>query len=94
MEDALNNLEGVTCNKAEGAMFLFPQIRLSKKAIEAAKSAKKAPDALYALQLLQSTGIVVLPGSTFGQVCNFISRSLLLCKYMPDFQKRSLICFL
>jgi hypothetical protein len=75
MEDALNNLEGVTCNKAEGAMFLFPQIRLSKKAIEAAKKAKKEPDALYALRLLESTGVVVLPGSSFGQVCNYFQSS-------------------
>ncbi|RZC89916.1 hypothetical protein C5167_028981, partial [Papaver somniferum] len=38
--DAFNKLEGVTCNKAEGAMYLFPQ----------------------------ATGIVVVPGSGFGQV--------------------------
>jgi hypothetical protein len=76
MEDALNNLEGVTCNKAEGAMFLFPQIHLSKKAIEAAKKAKKEPDALYVLRLLESTGIVVLPGSAFGQVCNYFQSNI------------------
>jgi alanine transaminase len=68
LEAALNNLEGVTCNKAEGAMYLFPRIRLPEKAIEAAKAAKKAPDAFYALRLLESTGIVVVPGSGFGQV--------------------------
>ncbi|KAF3322902.1 alanine aminotransferase 2 [Carex littledalei] len=68
LEDALNNLEGVTCNKAEGSLFLFPQIHLSEKAIKAAKAAKKEPDAFYALRLLESTGIVVLPGSSFGQV--------------------------
>ncbi|RCV42883.1 hypothetical protein SETIT_9G251000v2 [Setaria italica] len=68
LEDAFNNLEGITCNKAEGAMYLFPQIHLPQKAIEAAKAAKKAPDAFYALRLLESTGIVVVPGSGFGQV--------------------------
>ncbi|XP_062200400.1 alanine aminotransferase 2 isoform X2 [Phragmites australis] len=68
LEDAFNNLEGFTCNKAEGAMYLFPQIKLPQKAIEAAKAAKKAPDAFYALRLLESTGIVVVPGSGFGQV--------------------------
>jgi len=50
-------------------MYLFPQIRLPQKAIEAAKAAKKAPDAFYALRLLESTGVVVVPGSGFGQVC-------------------------
>jgi alanine transaminase len=68
LEDAFNTLEGFSCNKAEGAMYLFPQIHLPHKAIEAAKAAKKAPDAFYALRLLESTGIVVVPGSGFGQV--------------------------
>jgi len=68
LEDAFNKLEGISCNKAEGAMYLFPQIHLPQKAIEAAKAAKKAPDAIYALRLLESTGIVVVPGSGFGQV--------------------------
>jgi alanine transaminase len=27
-----------------------------------------APDALYALELLEATGVVVVPGSGFGQV--------------------------
>ncbi|CAL4941572.1 unnamed protein product [Urochloa decumbens] len=68
LEDAFNTMEGFTCNQAEGAMYLFPRIHLPQKAIEAAKAAKKAPDAFYALRLLESTGIVVVPGSGFGQV--------------------------
>nr|DAD44159.1 TPA_asm: hypothetical protein HUJ06_002389 [Nelumbo nucifera] len=68
LEDAFNNLEGVTCNKAEGAMYLFPRIRLPRKAIEAAEAAKTAPDAFYAHHLLDATGIVVVPGTGFGQV--------------------------
>ncbi|ONK75158.1 uncharacterized protein A4U43_C03F13960 [Asparagus officinalis] len=66
LEDAFNSLEGITCNKAEGAMYLFPRIRLPKKAIEAAGNTK--PDAFYARRLLDATGIVVVPGSGFGQV--------------------------
>ncbi|XP_031500467.1 alanine aminotransferase 2-like [Nymphaea colorata] len=68
LEDAFNCLEGVTCNKAEGAMYLFPRIRLPQKAMEAADAAKTAPDAFYARRLLEATGIVVVPGSGFGQV--------------------------
>ncbi|KAL8458795.1 hypothetical protein ACS0TY_036339 [Phlomoides rotata] len=68
LEDAFNGLEGVTCNRAEGAMYLFPRIELPKKAIEAAKAVNAAPDALYARRLLNATGIVVVPGSGFGQV--------------------------
>ncbi|KAI3766337.1 hypothetical protein L2E82_16391 [Cichorium intybus] len=68
LEDAFNSLEGVTCNKAEGAMYLFPRIQLPKKAIKAAEQAKKAADAYYAIRLLNSTGVVVVPGTGFGQV--------------------------
>ncbi|PKA64024.1 Alanine aminotransferase 2, mitochondrial [Apostasia shenzhenica] len=68
LEDAFNSLEGVTCNKAEGAMYLFPRLHLPKKAIEAAKAANTVPDAFYAHRLLDATGIVVVPGSGFGQV--------------------------
>jgi len=63
----LNSMEGVTCNAAEGAMYAFPQIRLPAKALEAAKNNGKAPDALYAMELLEATGICVVPGSGFGQ---------------------------
>ncbi|XP_076885774.1 alanine aminotransferase 2, mitochondrial-like [Bidens hawaiensis] len=68
LEDGLNKLEGATCNKAEGSMYLFPRIRLPNKAIKEAESLKKAPDAYYAARLLNATGIVVVPGSGFGQV--------------------------
>ncbi|KAG8380218.1 hypothetical protein BUALT_Bualt07G0170500 [Buddleja alternifolia] len=68
LEEALNALEGVTCNRAEGAMYLFPRIRLPNKAIEAAKAVNTAPDAFYARRLLNATGVVVVPGSGFGQV--------------------------
>ncbi|KAK9149278.1 hypothetical protein Scep_008035 [Stephania cephalantha] len=68
LEDAFNSLEGITCNKAEGALYVFPRLHLPEKAIEAAKALKKAPDAFYVSRLLQATGIVVLPGSGFGQV--------------------------
>jgi alanine transaminase len=66
--DALNALPGVTCNKAEGAMYLFPQIRLPTGAVEAASKAGLAPDAFYCLRLLEATGLCVVPGSGFGQV--------------------------
>ncbi|XP_072991936.1 alanine aminotransferase 2-like [Typha latifolia] len=68
LEDAFNSLEGVTCNKAEGAMYLFPCLCLPQKAIEAAKAVNTPPDAFYARRLLEATGIVVVPGSGFGQV--------------------------
>ena len=65
---ALNKLEGVTCNPAEGAMYAFPRIRLSDQAIKKAQDRKLAPDAYYCARLLEKTGILVVPGSGFGQV--------------------------
>ncbi|GAA6043938.1 hypothetical protein JCM8097_000912 [Rhodosporidiobolus ruineniae] len=65
--EAFRELEGVSCNEAEGAMYLFPTITLPPKAIEAAKAAGQAPDAFYSLRLLEATGICVVPGSGFGQ---------------------------
>ena len=64
---SLNKLEGVSCNEAEGAMYAFPTITLPPKAIEAAESAGKKPDAFYCIELLKKTGVCVVPGSGFGQ---------------------------
>lgn len=65
--EMLNSLEGVTCNPPQGAMYAFPQITLSAKVVAAAEAAGMAPDAFYATELLESTGICVVPGSGFGQ---------------------------
>jgi len=64
---ALDALPGVTCAPAEGALYLFPRIELPIKAIAAAREARVAPDEFYALKLLDATGLVVVPGSGFGQ---------------------------
>jgi len=49
------------------AMYAFPKIDIPKKAIEHAKSKNMAPDAFYCFQLLDKTGICVVPGSGFKQ---------------------------
>ena len=67
MAARLNALPGVSCVDSPGALYLFPRIRLPAAAIEAAGKAGKQPDALYALELLDDTGICVIPGSGFGQ---------------------------
>ena len=64
---ALNSLEGVTCNDCEGAMYAFPRIELPSAAVEAATAKDLAPDTFYAVELLDATGICVVPGSGFGQ---------------------------
>ncbi|KAF8656755.1 hypothetical protein AX16_002434 [Volvariella volvacea WC 439] len=67
MAERLNALDGVFCVDSPGALYLFPKITIPEKAREAAKKLGKAPDALYALELLDETGICVVPGSGFGQ---------------------------
>jgi alanine transaminase len=63
----LNSLEGVTCQKAEGAMYAFPSITVPPLAVLEAKKRNIAPDMLYAFELLESAGVCVVAGSGFGQ---------------------------
>ena len=50
-----------------GAMYAFPRLHLPKKAITKAEEVGQAPDVFYAFQLLENTGICIVPGSGFGQ---------------------------
>lgn len=65
---ALNKLQGMSCQQIDGAMYAFPTITLPQKAVTAAASMGVAADAMYCMGLLEATGIVVVPGSGFGQV--------------------------
>ena len=65
--EGLNKIPGIKCVPAEGAMYAFPSVEVPEKAIEKAKEQGTTPDNLYALSLLQETGICVVPASGFGQ---------------------------
>lgn len=65
--DGLNAIDGIQCKPAEGAMYAFPSIRVPDKALKAAAQNDQSPDTLYALSLLEETGICVVPASGFGQ---------------------------
>ncbi|KAJ1910590.1 alanine transaminase [Tieghemiomyces parasiticus] len=67
LHQAFNEMEGCSCNPAEGAMYLFPSIQLPPKALAAAEEAGKNPDDFYCLRMLDATGVCVIPGSGFGQ---------------------------
>ncbi|KAF2348362.1 Pyridoxal phosphate-dependent transferase [Trinorchestia longiramus] len=66
--DLFNSLPGVSCSEIRGSMFCFPSVHLPVKAIEAARATGQSPDLYYAYQLVERTGIVVLPGAFFGQL--------------------------
>jgi len=65
--EGLNKIPGITCVPAEGAMYAFPRVEVPAKAFEKAKELGTTPDNLYALSLLEETGICVVPASGFGQ---------------------------
>ncbi|XP_042242694.1 alanine aminotransferase 1-like isoform X1 [Homarus americanus] len=65
--ETFNSVPGMSCNVVQGAMYAFPQIMLPEKAVQAAKAAGQAADVFYAFQLLENTGICIVPGSGFGQ---------------------------
>lgn len=48
---ALNELEGITCNEADGALYAFPRIRLSNKAKQAAEAKGVPPDEYYCIKV-------------------------------------------
>lgn len=64
----LNDIDGITCNEVEGAMYAFPRIELPESYCELAKADSMAPDLRYCLDVLNATGIMIVPGSGFGQV--------------------------
>ncbi|CAE7938572.1 unnamed protein product [Symbiodinium sp. KB8] len=61
LSDAFNKLDGVSCQTPQGALYTFPSITLPPRAIDAATKMGKAADAMYCLELLDSTGVVVVP---------------------------------
>ena len=63
----LNQIDGVSCEPLQGAMYAFPQIHLPPSAIAEALAEGHEPDTFYALSLLEHTGICAVPGSGFGQ---------------------------
>ena len=65
--EGFNNIPGFSCQDATGAMYCFPSVVLPEKAIKEAEQKGIAPDTMYAVSLLESTGICVVPASGFGQ---------------------------
>lgn len=64
---AFNKMEGISCNDARGAMYLFPRFTPPPKAILEAERLGVVPDVHYCIELLNNTGVCVVPGSGFGQ---------------------------
>ncbi|NUN08197.1 MAG: aminotransferase class I/II-fold pyridoxal phosphate-dependent enzyme [Ignavibacteriaceae bacterium] len=52
----LNSIPGITCVKPEGAFYAFPRIHMDK------------PDSEFVSGIIREYGVVIVPGSGFGQV--------------------------
>ena len=62
-------------------MYCFPRVTMPPGAIAAAKEKGTSVDALYAMSLLESTGICVVPASGFGQE---VGRAGFRTTFLPD----------
>ncbi|BFU21292.1 alanine aminotransferase, putative [Entamoeba histolytica HM-1:IMSS-B] len=65
--DIFNKCEGMSCNRAAGAMYLFPRITLPEKFIKECHERHEDPNETYCIEMLKKTGIAVVKGSGFGQ---------------------------
>jgi len=64
----LNNVPGISSMPIEGAMYAFPEVKLPDKYIAHARhTVKKEPDTLYCLEMLESLGVIAVPGNGFRQ---------------------------
>lgn len=54
--EMLNAIDGITCVKPEGAFYAFPSLDIQNE------------DSHFVAELIKETGVVVVPGSGFGQV--------------------------
>ena len=53
--EMLNSIPGISCVKPEGAFYAFPRLHINQ------------PDSKWVTELIKETGVVVVPGSGFGQ---------------------------
>ncbi len=53
--EMLNAIPGISCVKPEGAFYAFPRLHIN------------TPDNIFVAELIKETGVVVVPGSGFGQ---------------------------
>ncbi len=62
----LNRIPGVSCIKAGGAFYVFPDTREAITALHRKGAIKEANDLAFSEYLLVEAGVAVVPGSAFG----------------------------
>ena len=66
LQEALEKLEGVTCGPIRAGLWAFPKITLPHKFLDMCAQGGLVADAVYVQELLEATGVCVLPGSALG----------------------------
>lgn len=92
----LRDLPGMSIEPAMGALYVFPRVTLPKKAVDAAERAGKRADVFYCLEMLDRSGVCVVPGSGFGLPlekrpdgsCHIFFRTTILSKNTDDMVER------
>ncbi|KAM9832127.1 alanine aminotransferase 2-like [Neosynchiropus ocellatus] len=61
--ELINNIPGISCQSAEGGIFLFPRVQLPVSWIDQAEICGVQPDELYCQRLLEEEGVCLGAGS-------------------------------
>ena len=85
--EALNKCEGIHCNPAMGALYLFPRIDMPQKFIDECDKNNLIPDEEYCIRMLEKTGICVVPGCGFGQLENTYHYRIAILPPLEQIQK-------
>jgi aspartate/methionine/tyrosine aminotransferase len=67
MHEMFNKMKNIQCCSIEGALYAMPLVKFSEKSWKEAEKIGMHVDCFYAMECLKNTGIVIIPGSSFGQ---------------------------
>lgn len=67
LSNTFNSMVNTKCTKIEGAMYAFPEVIFSPKALKKAEKEQVPADFMYCMDMVEQTGILTVPGSGFGQ---------------------------
>jgi aspartate/methionine/tyrosine aminotransferase len=67
MAKSFNKVPGMSCSPVHGAMYAFPRLHLNDRFVAHSLAESVDPDMKWCRMLLEKEGVLVIPGSGFGQ---------------------------
>ncbi|XP_056188551.1 alanine aminotransferase 1-like isoform X2 [Falco biarmicus] len=67
VQEVLGRAPGICCQPVQGGARAFPRIQLPPRALQQARVLGLEPDVFFCQELREATGVVLAPGSEFGQ---------------------------